>query len=400
MAEKKKSKFTVTGSASQPMNVAPYYQCAINVPGEWKTADRNGTDVSDREGWGKKGVVVFYPTSGSKLCAPNPPYNTNDGQFIDLISTEIKQSKDYIALKKGQKDDIDQFLDWNRTIVEEVATNRYPEDEFLSFEWELKYFYQRLRKTSLANKSKLEICLHFLFCGMCKFYTNNYPSAKWYFNEAKQLSNKLGLKYIESVINNFSKHLDILDQRKKILILVSPNKEMNKFARAAQSWLLRNKWNINNYNLKAKSSLKYGSVEEMLEEASTCDIVFFVGHGGNHFMLMTKKGVVALTPDIIKSGFDKIGRKPRIFGVFSCAYESYNTLAMSKYFDNLLISTNSGDEHSEIFIKAFINAIEYTNNVVDATNLGRLALMCRMSGANQMELYQNDKKLLDHLSDS
>ena len=81
MAEKKKSKFTVTGSASQPINVAPYYQCNINVPGEWKTADRNNTTDTDREGWGERGVIVFYPTSGSKLCAPNPPFNTNDGGF-------------------------------------------------------------------------------------------------------------------------------------------------------------------------------------------------------------------------------------------------------------------------------------------------------------------------------
>ena len=79
MAEKKKSKFTVTGSASQPINVAPYNQCNLDGPGEWKIADRNNTTPSDQEGWGKKNVLVFYPTSGTKLCAPNPPYNTNDG---------------------------------------------------------------------------------------------------------------------------------------------------------------------------------------------------------------------------------------------------------------------------------------------------------------------------------
>lgn len=314
-------------------------------------------------------------------------------QPIDLIRNEIKQSKDYIALEKIQKDDIDQFLDLYRVIVEEIATSRYPEDEFLSFERELRYFYQRLRKTSLANKSEVAICLHYLFCGMCKFYTNNYPIANRYFEKAKLLSKKLELQYIESVVNNFSKHINMLAQRKKILILVSPNGVMNKFARAAQNWILRHKWNIKNYILTTKSTLKYVSVENMLVEASKCDIVFFVGHGDDHFMVITKQSIVPLTPEIITSVFDTTDSKPRIFGAFSCAYEFYKTLAISKYFDNFLISTNSGDEHSEIFIKAFINAIEYNSDVVDATNLGRLALMCRMSGANQMELYQNDKKL-------
>ena len=77
MATKRKSKFDITGSANEPINVAPYSQCNINVPGEWKTADRNADFESDREGWGQKSVLVFYPTSGSKLCAPNPPFNAS-----------------------------------------------------------------------------------------------------------------------------------------------------------------------------------------------------------------------------------------------------------------------------------------------------------------------------------
>ena len=84
MATKRKSKFDITGSANEPINVAPYSQCNINVPGEWKTADRNTSYHSDKEGEGELNVIVFVPTSGSKLCAPDPPFSTGDGFWSDV----------------------------------------------------------------------------------------------------------------------------------------------------------------------------------------------------------------------------------------------------------------------------------------------------------------------------
>ena len=84
MATKRKAKFDITGSADEPMNVAPYSACSINVPGAWKTANRNGNYPGDREGWGRIGVIVFVPTSGSKLCAPDPPFSTGDGFWSDV----------------------------------------------------------------------------------------------------------------------------------------------------------------------------------------------------------------------------------------------------------------------------------------------------------------------------
>jgi len=84
MATKRKAKFNITGAASEPINVTPYASCSTNAPGAWKTADRNGNYSGDREGWGKEGEIVFVPTSGSKLCAPNPPFSTGDGFWSDV----------------------------------------------------------------------------------------------------------------------------------------------------------------------------------------------------------------------------------------------------------------------------------------------------------------------------
>ena len=110
-------------------------------------------------------------------------------------------------------------------------------------------------------------------------------------------------------------------------------------------------------------------------------------------MVATDSGVEELKPEVIQASFNVQGAKPKVFGAFSCAYENYMDLASSGYFDYFLISTNSGDEHSEIFIKAFIDSLDDNQNIIDASNLGRMALMCRMSGANQMEVYQNNEKI-------
>ena len=48
------------------------------------TCPELGNYPGDREGWGRIGVIVFVPTSGSKLCAPDPPFNTGDGFWSDV----------------------------------------------------------------------------------------------------------------------------------------------------------------------------------------------------------------------------------------------------------------------------------------------------------------------------
>jgi len=313
--------------------------------------------------------------------------------LLESIRQDFKRSQRGMSFFLTEGDDIDSFLDQYRDIIEKVATLRYPADEFLSFEREMLYFYQRLKEINTTQHNDISSAIHLIFCGICTFYTKNYEASKAYFTEANTLSTRLQLNYTSSIIHNFIKQIDLVLQKEKILILVSPNGVMDKYTRAAQNWILKHEWNIKNYQIKVKSTKKYQSLNEILIEASNYEFVFFVGHGDEFFMVVTAEGVEALDPEIIKKTFDRKGRKPKLLGAFSCAYEKYMELARSGYFKFFLISSNSGDEHSEIFIKAFIDALDDNRCIIDASIMGRMALMCRMSGANQMEVYQNDEKI-------
>ena len=313
--------------------------------------------------------------------------------LIDSILQDIKGSRQCMSFLQTKDDDIDRFLNQYRDIIEKVATLRYPEDEFLSFEREMQYFYVRLKKTNTSQFNEITSAIHFLFCGICTFYIKNYEDSKAYFTAANTLSTRLQLNYTSTIIHHFLKQIDIVLQKEKILILVSPNGLMDKYIRASQNYILKHKWNIKNFQIKTKSTKNYLSLSEVLIDASNYEYVFFIGHGDEYFMVVTANGVEELKPEIIQATFDRQEVKPRVFGAFSCAYDNYMGLAGSGYFDYFFISSNSGDEHSEIFIKAFIDALDDNQNVIDASSLGRMALMCRMSGANQMEVYQNDEKI-------
>lgn len=54
--------------------------------------------------------------------------------LLDSILQDLKGSRQCMSFLQTKDDDIDRFLNQYRDIIEKVATLRYPEDEFLSFE--------------------------------------------------------------------------------------------------------------------------------------------------------------------------------------------------------------------------------------------------------------------------
>ena len=80
MPRKLKTKFDISPEVTTPpLNTSDYWGCAPMTGGEWREATRNDTVPSDNQGRGWTGKV--YVGSGSKLCAPDPPFHNDDGGF-------------------------------------------------------------------------------------------------------------------------------------------------------------------------------------------------------------------------------------------------------------------------------------------------------------------------------
>ena len=195
-------------------------------------------------------------------------------KLLESIRQDIKGSGQCMSFLQTKDDDIDRFLNQYRDIIEKVVTLRYPEDEFLSFEREMLYFYQRLKKTNTSQFNDIESTIHILFCGICTFYIKNYEGSKSYLVEASILSKRLLLNYTSTIIHHFIKQIDIILRKEKILILVSPNGLMDKYTRISQKWILKHEWTIKNYRIKTTSTQKYQSLQGILLDAANYEFVF------------------------------------------------------------------------------------------------------------------------------
>ncbi|MEP7198014.1 MAG: hypothetical protein ABI851_15960 [Saprospiraceae bacterium] len=289
---------------------------------------------------------------------------------------------------KDRSEHLDLFLKSHLEIVLKVAYNLYPEDAFLSFEFEMKYFYERLLKRSRHEK-ELGQCLHFIFCGICSFYLRKYDVSLGYLKKSSRLNKKLSLIALDEIIAALEKQIKIILDKEKILILVSPGDQNTKWSRVMRKWLIQNNLYTKNYYLKVIDTAKYANLQSLKKEFISASFVFFVGHGGEYFTIVFEDDEFDLTPEILIDLFPKGKNKIKLLSLLSCGYEGYKELYKSKLFPYFIASTNSGDEHSEIFIKAFIDALDFNQNIDDSLYLGRLALMGPFPGIKQIEVYKS-----------
>ncbi len=79
MALKKIAKFNIKKEGSKPTDLSDYACFSTNEDGIWLVVDRNNNLTTDREGLGETDVTVFLKFGQTKVCAPGPPFDTNDG---------------------------------------------------------------------------------------------------------------------------------------------------------------------------------------------------------------------------------------------------------------------------------------------------------------------------------
>ncbi|MGB4848688.1 MAG: hypothetical protein WBP41_12260 [Saprospiraceae bacterium] len=287
------------------------------------------------------------------------------------------------------------LIETYQLIFDSIVYNNYTREANLSWEEEVQLFYDHIEKDIIIQPEKIEYGIKCLFKSICLYFLGDYKGSFSNLTQFNMMAEKYDIKYVNKTVGSLLNEIYTQVRKKSILIVVSNNgKPLDKNDQLKRDQLLKHDFKLVNYECQVNDASDYTSIEEILSESLNYDFVFFVGHGGDYFTFALEGGFTELTCEHIIDKFLTASKRPKIFAVLSCAYELYIPLAQTGLFKYFILSSNSNIENDEIFTKSFIYAIDRNKKILHSLHLSLIALMCRNSGPNQLDIFKA-KNILD-----
>ncbi len=320
---------------------------------------------------------------------------TRDNNFTkiknDVDALEYQLDSTVHIITETSYDEIDIFIKQYELIINEIISE-YPINDFTRFEDDIITFYTAIVDIPFDHKNPIYSCIHKLFIGICLFFMPDKKKEAFFeLSTFKYLGTILKIEFSNLFADQLLSILLISDKREKILIMISPDSDL--IYRKKEKPLIKNivikRARVRNYIIKYKYSTKYKDLNSILTESLGYDYVYFMGHGDDFFkFVLVEDKIEYLEPKIINDFYFSKVKKPKLLALLSCAHDAYLPLANSGLFDYFIISENSGFEHSETFLKGFLYSLDVCKNIESSLNIGKIALMCRFEGNNQIEFYR------------
>lgn len=317
--------------------------------------------------------------------------NSSVNQYADLqpFNGEAPQYKVHDNTNDNITD-LDKFLEINYLPIDAILKSAYLKDYKLSFKEEIDIFYSNLRGLEKQKNEALERFVK-LFIGICLYLRGEYVESYYKLIEFTGIDHDEKMKFTRDFTSKLLGQIQKFVFKPKILVLISSLTDTTYKAEVdALEAIMKLDLSTVNFDCEKQHAHKFDNLDELISETFKYKYVIFVGHGSQYFNVNINGKLTELSVEMLINKYLPSVKRPKMLALLSCAHESYLPIAHAGLFQNFIISKNSNTENSEIFLQTFISALDKNQSIVNSFHISEIALMCRNSGFNQIELYRNN----------